>query len=233
MTIGSSPQATETRSTFWDVSGGRRLRSLPIPGGLVVSVRFSPNKRFLAAATSKGIVRVWRTTNWSYQDSGPDDAMLRDIAVDDAGKVTALRIRNNTLQITGAHAGDVNARLLTLPNHSIGFYLSGNGHRAVSMTKTGIVRIWDTKTGIQVSRFSGGSGDRMGINLSHDGQRVAIARADGLLRVYDATTSRLVGEVQGTPDASFTLGLSKRGNQLLFSEMRGELHRPTLGAWSI
>ncbi|MEE2786566.1 MAG: protein kinase, partial [Myxococcota bacterium] len=209
---------------IWDVERGERIRSLDVPDGLVVSVRFSPDRQYFVAGTSKGVVRTWQTKDWQHVDSGPADAMIRDVAIDAQGTVTALRIQSNKLLVTGRNAQDVRARLLVDPNVSIAFYLSEDGHRAVNMTRSGLVRIWDVQRGLELNRFSGGSGHRMGVTLDATGQRVAIAGADGIIRIFDVDTSRLMGAVPGTRAAAFTLGLSKDGDRLLFSEMRGELH---------
>jgi WD40 repeat protein len=84
------------------------------------------------------------------------------------------------------HIGSVNAVAVT-----------PDGHRAVSASADGMLRVWDLESGRTVRRLEGHTGWVNAVAVAPDGRRAISASGDETLRIWDLDTGETIRQLQG------------------------------------
>ena len=74
---------------------------------------------------------------------------------------------------------------------------SPDGSRIVSVSVDKTLRIWDAKTGVQLSTLEGHSGRVRSVAFSPDGSHIASGSEDETIRIWDAKTSAHLSTLKG------------------------------------
>jgi len=102
-------------------------------------------------------------------------------------------------------------------------------HRnAVSGDATGVVRIWDTKTGVPTTEYVGHTGPIMCVKRSVDGKYLASASWDQTIRIWLTKPARCLKVLQGHSAPVTALDWSPEGTSLLTAS-----HDQTIRLWDI
>jgi WD40 repeat protein len=153
---------------LWETATAKELCSVSLPEGHVYRLGFSPDGRMLAT--------------------------LSDVA---GGHIKDHALRLWPLHKDGAHKSSSGLRIgpprvlaAGLPHFS-GLYalaFSPDGRTLALPDKGGTVRLLETATGKERSRFAGHGGDVVVLSFSPDGRRLASGSTDTTILVWDATS---------------------------------------------
>jgi WD40 repeat protein len=195
---------------MWDLQAGREI-VLGLTGatGLITSVRFSPDGRYLAwgkLELPEGVVDVrsarravaegraeGTATVWDLQRGkaawvlrGHPD-MVISVAFDPTGKRLATGSADRTIKVWDLETGKA---IRTLKGHagrvhSVAF--SPDGKRIVSSGQDARVKLWDVATGQELLTLEEHTNFVWAVAFSPDGKRIASGSADGTVKVWDGT----------------------------------------------
>ncbi len=135
--------SSDKRVRLWDVQHGRVMHTFPRFGeGVVMSVAFSPDGRYLAAGSWDG-AKLWDLTTWEACElRGRSDAAARSVAFSPDGSVLAVS-STNTIKLWKVGTGEAWA---TLKGHSnlvfkVAFLDGGRTLASAGVDQT--VKLWD------------------------------------------------------------------------------------------
>ena len=185
-------------TVLWDVDTARPLADLVGHAlGLVVAA-FSADRRQLATVDDRGVIRLWDARTGAH---------LRILA-QEPGRPAAVLFTGGGGLLTASYAGALSAWSPPVPVDDAALtghadqtrridYL-GNGSSAVSGSRDGSLRIWDTATGEELRRMEAAHAGRVQwVAASPDGSRVASTGQDGVVKIWDPASGQLVRTLSG------------------------------------
>ena len=130
----------------WDARTGKRVCDLPVKG--TATVAFSPDGQWLVTAAN--VYEFWRTGSWQLQRSIPGTSGGNQggrIAFSLKGKVMAITISSNLVQLIETNTGRVLADLEATPKPSWVQWLcfSSDGNQLATACGTEGIRVWDLR----------------------------------------------------------------------------------------
>jgi len=183
---------------------GRVDLVLDAGGEPITDLSFSPDGARLAAASGRGRVYLWSTSDGARIGPAirePDGRPLLAVAFSPDG----------SRLLTGSHVAPARlwdastGRLLRELPRSITTVVaySPDGRRIITAGKSGenVPRIWDAATGAQVTALGGHGQLVQSASFSPDGSLVATSDEDGRTIVWDATTGDELRSIEGRTEA--------------------------------
>ena len=166
-----------------DVASGEVVHVLP--GEVtVLDLAFSPEGDRLVASSDDGMVRVWRTSDFSLEASYRAAqggyyalAMLPD-GVMAAGDITG------AITLSDVVTGEVRTAFEGATQRTNELAVSPDGTLIAAPTSGGGIAVWSTLGGAPVATATGHTGLVSGIAFTPDGSAIATASADGTVRTW-------------------------------------------------
>ncbi len=175
-----------TLSGLWEVSRGQMLTSFSVGGDVARSVAFSPDKKWLAAACSKGgagfkggagQVRIWELASGrlAHTLEGHSGGVLT-VAFSPDGSLVATAGEDNAVRIWDAASGQLK-HLLTGHGGRFGWVhcvaFSPNGRLIASAGEDHTVKLWSPSDASLVRSLEGHSDRIESLAFSPDGKTLA------------------------------------------------------------
>jgi WD40 repeat protein len=193
--------------------------------GTVTGVRWSPDGRRLASASSDGTIKVWdaHTGQEAYTLRGhtggvysvcwsPDGKRLASAG----GTWNAFKEQWVRGEVTVWEA-ETGKQALRLPGHARAVRSvcwSPDGRRLATAGDDQTVRIWEARTGQEQLTLRGHTASVTGVCWSPDGRRLASGSHDRAVKVWDATKGQEVISVRGHAGAVLGVCWSPDGRRL-------------------
>jgi eukaryotic-like serine/threonine-protein kinase len=183
----------------WDVVSGSELFALPDHPGLVLSVAFSPDSRWLACGEWDHSVKVWdvETKKQIRVFKGHDD-VVAGVAFSPANPWLASASWDHTIKLWNVDKGQ---ELATLRGHSgwvNSLAFSPDGMTLASAGADKVVKVWDLQSSEEKFTLRGHRDRVFGVAFSPDGWRLASASADQTVKLWDAAKNQEAFRFTGT-----------------------------------
>ena len=183
---------------IWNANDGTPIGTIPGRGDTVVGIGFSPDGTQLLTAGSASMSRLWSVaglselaafsrspSDGSQGTFSHDGRLVAVVAIDGSARLWNTRT-GELIRVFGQETG---ARTF---NAGISYqYLDVNGAFSpddelfATGSVNGVARIWDVKSGSQVSIVRGHSALVEAVAFSPDGRRLLTSSHDGTARIWD------------------------------------------------
>lgn len=181
----------------------------------VLAVDISTDGRWLASASSDGVIRIWDTTGATTTRviQAHDSAVYAlDIAPD--GATLATGGRDSKIRIWNLHTG---GRLKELDGHAgtvFSLAYSDDGATLASAGSDTLIKTWDVESCDQLRIFEGHFDFVYSVDISSDGTRIASCGLDRTVVVWDAMTGEPIHTLLGHAIEVWDVAFSPDGNLL-------------------
>ncbi|MFI5455460.1 MAG: WD40 repeat domain-containing serine/threonine protein kinase [Isosphaerales bacterium] len=169
---------------LWDIGTETWIPLLPRFQKEVLALDVSPDGRFVAAAGLDGMIRIWDPSDHSlYAELPGHSAPIAQLAFGPAGRFLASCDHAGSIDLWNVAERKL-ARHFRTTGRVDAVAVSADGARLATGESSGLVRIWNVKTGQMIPSHGRHIGNVKDVDFSHDGQRVASAGDDGCVRIW-------------------------------------------------
>jgi WD40 repeat protein len=192
--------AVEGAVEMYEVSGQKRLRSLPTSKAFLRSVAYSADGRYLASGAFDGIVKVWDLT------AEPEKA--EELSLEGSGMVVCLAFSADGQRLAAGNASGgidlwnlkaLRAKDLSAPTRLTLFGHTGQVrsvafHPGQPLLASGAndrtIRLWDTETGRESHTLRGHEEEVTGVLFGPGGKQLLSASRDGMVKFWDPSVGQ-------------------------------------------
>lgn len=198
-----------------------------IPGGKegnrFLCAAFSPDGRFLAAAGTDSIIRIWDpTTGKPVSGLKGHDGNIYNVQFSPDGRFLASGGIDLTIRLWEVVTGKEILKFTDrVPNYYRAVF-SPDGATLASANKDGSVTLWDVATGKPLRTLAGHLDRVRGIAFSPDGTRLATGGQDHTLRLWDVRTGKELAAPKKSEHIR-RLVFSPNGNRIITGSLNGEI----------
>jgi len=204
--------------------------------GMVQSVVFSPDGRYLAVGTSGGSsVQLIDTSSWQViRTFEGHSSHVTSVAFSPDGRLLASGSADRTIKLWEVATGQ-EVRTLSGSVWSVAFSSDG---RLLASGSFGEIKLWEVATGQLVRTLSGHTGSVTSVAFSPDGQLLASGSADKTIKLWEVATGQEVRTLSGHTGPVLLVAFSPDGRLLASGSLDhnnqavGGSHRPR-GAHSL
>jgi eukaryotic-like serine/threonine-protein kinase len=200
----------------WDVQTGLPMGKPVILGGGISQLRFSPDGRWIAAASSDGSARVWAADldTSDFPLLSHSDAVL-GLAFSRDGNLLATASRDKTARVWNVRTGEPLTGPLPHPFSVGNAEFSPDGQRLVTVSVDGLLRVWDIQLGttLFVSDLHR-SHYLTGIQWSPDGSNWVTGSFEMAAKLWDAHRGEVIASL-GHEAGVNTAGFSPDGQRVV------------------
>ncbi len=194
----------------WDMGTGRELRTFP---GHAKSVALSPDKRWLAAASTNGSIKLWDVfPGKEVRTLAGHPELINALTFSPDGRTLAGAGADGTVKLwdlsTGRELHSLAGLAGLLFDQVSAVVFSPDGRWLATNSRDGTIRIWEVATG-QVSRTLKGHRHWIGcVAFSSDSRWLTTAGKDGVVKQWEVAT--------GQQAKSFALDLDMEDTRIDF-----------------
>jgi WD40 repeat protein len=142
---------------LFDTATGKELRRWKADRSCLVSLAFSPDGQALASA-SRHAIRLWDPTTAQRLDrSGEPDSCVKQVAFSPDGKLLAVARDGPSVYLYDVASRTVRASLPLSPGRMTSLAFSADSRLLATAAQPGsVIRLWDTASGKEQRRLTGG-----------------------------------------------------------------------------
>jgi WD40 repeat protein len=203
---------------LWDSQTGKRLFALAGHAGAINDVAFSPQcvalpdalfawcGVWLATASRDGTARVWDvspagsrelTTLPGFAGGFLDETHLFTVRYIDPGEYKKVEIQTWVVSPDG-NSKRISSIVFDHPASTFGGVMSADGTRQATIMSNNAVKIWDIKTGQELSAHVISQTESViAMALNSNGTQVVTGNMDGAIKVWDVATGKVLSTFMG------------------------------------
>jgi WD40 repeat protein len=190
--------------------------------GVITSVVFSPNGKFLVTAGNDTTIKIWEASTGLELRSLRGNAKLTyALAISPDGKVVASGGEDWKLRLWDFETGQ-QIRMIDVGDAINALAYSEDGHWLAAGLLGGVSRLWDCEGYASRDLVGGFSGHVQAITFSPDSKLIAAVRDDETARLslWDVTTGELRHTFTGETDSAGSVSFSPDGKRLATTDKK-------------
>ena len=181
---------------LWDALAGRRIAALTDHADEVNDCAFSPDGRCIASTSKDQSLKIWDANHGTYLASfASPESSGRCLFSPQSTRVAC--ICNTSLQLRDL---ETTKPPLTLGGHATKISdcaFSPDGSKLVSAGTDGILKVWDTASGVELATLRGHTGWVNACAFSPDGSVMVSGSLDSTLKLWDMSFDRPSTDFEG------------------------------------
>jgi eukaryotic-like serine/threonine-protein kinase len=201
--------------TVWDAKTGASVVKFENQVGVVLSLAYSPDGRFIASSSinpdNTFVVSDAKTGKVVKVVRGHQSQIHR-LRYSPDGRLIVASDTDGTVKIWDAATFSEVRSIDAHPAPVIGVAFAPNGLHFVTGGDDGAVRLWETATGKLVRDLVGHTGAALGVAFSRDSKLIASAGFDKTVRLWDVDTGREKITLRGHTDTVWSVAFSPDPN---------------------
>ncbi|EEB07244.1 WD repeat protein Swd3 [Schizosaccharomyces japonicus yFS275] len=151
----------------------------------------SPNKRWLATASSDGVIKIWYTRSFSLECTlYGHTAGVSQVAWSCDSKLLVSASDDKTIRVWNVENGKCERVLRGHTNYVLCVDFNHDGNLIVSGSWDETVKIWNVQEGSCLRTLPAHSEPVTAVSFSHDSTLLATASYDGMARIWDVPTGQ-------------------------------------------
>jgi WD40 repeat protein len=207
----------------WEVATGNEVTRIE---HINSDVAFSPEGRYLAAASEDGTARVWAMATGKEVARIQQENIVSAVALSAGGEYLATSSDDTTHVwevATGREVAQMVGRLLEPTFSGNGQYLATSDMASFLPSEDGTIRLWEVSTSKEVARLPHEAGENLGLAISPDGNYFATVSPRNTARVWEVATGKEVGRMEHEGNVYHT-AFSEDGEYLATASSFSVLH---------
>jgi len=183
--------------------------------GMVWSIAFSPDGRWLGIAGEGGIaeIRDAQTGEVAFVLK-PDRLALYKIAFSNSGEFIATASHNGEAQIWDATTGRLLHRLVKHTERLRDMLFLGDGSRLATSSMDKTIRLWDVTKGALLATLEGHTNWVDAIDTDRDGKHLMSGSSDGTAKLWDTGSGKLIKTYPGFGGPVYGVAISADGQHV-------------------
>lgn len=202
--------------------------------GLVSSVVFTPDGKYLVSTGYDKVIRVW---DWQAgqvvrvlrgQVGAGDEGRINAVALSPDGRRLAaagqMALRGQLAQPIRIYDFETGELVQLLTGHTgkiIALAFSPDGMRLLSGSGDRTAVLWDVTTGRLLHRLDRHKAEVYGVGFTPDGARVVTGSFDRMIRLWRSADGRLIAELNALKD--YALAVSRKDGTIASGSLDGEI----------
>ena len=180
--------------------------------GLVTSVSFSPDGKYICSGSYDTTVRLWDIETGNIIRTFNNDGNVRSVSFSPDGKTICLGSLDNTVKLWNVNTGEI---IRTLTGHirlvpsnvfsyghknfitSVVFSPDPDGKYICSGSADNTVKLWYTETGANIRTLNGHTDDVSSVVFSPDGKYICSGSVDKTVKLWETLTGDLIRTLSG------------------------------------
>lgn len=214
----------------WDVFTGKEIWSIDnkciteqddTDSSVAVFVVFSPDGKYIAAASQDGIIRVLNSENgkiYKTFHNSPIIDFTNSVAFSPDGKYLASDA-DECVVLWDFYTGE---ELLMLNGHAgsvRSIVFSPDGKQIVSSHSHEKVILWDITTGDTIHTYNGHQSDVLSVAFSPNGKYIASSSIDRLVKIWDDETGKELMSFEGHEDYVMSVAFSNDSKRVVSASL--------------
>jgi WD40 repeat protein len=211
-----------TQVRCWDMTTGKELHKLPGPLGGDLSLSFSPDGAFLAAASAYNIIRVWDMASGKdiFAERG-GDAMVKCLGFSPGGQILATGSLDSRIYLWN-RTGKVLTTLSLKDTWANALAFAPDGKTLATGSFDKQIRLWEAASGKLLRAWPTNGPYFNGLVFAPDGKTLGICNAQDARCLWDAATGKAIERFQAVKGGE-ALAFSPNG-KLVAINAGGRLH---------
>ena len=209
---------TETVNTLQEVIASvQEHNRLEGHKAAIISVKFSPDGKTIASASSDKTVKIWRHDGKLLRTlKGHNDTVNTAIFSPDS-QIIASASADKTVKLWRVSDGTL---LNTLKGHNVNIFSlswSTQDNIIASGSIDGYIKIWEVNDGQLLTTIKAHEGSITSVSFSPDGQAIVSGGRDQTIKIWNVSDSKLLRKINGHKDLINRVYFSPDGEKLISS----------------
>jgi WD40 repeat protein len=222
---------------MWAVASGQNLFTMQGEGGFVGALAISSDGRY--AASSERSVKGLPILIWDLKTGERTHRLLRKNAINDVscaalcfsadGRRVMAALANFTVLVWElvTEQEQPQITLKTGPTNSGEFLcaaFSSDGQHLTTGGRTGVVELWDLRSGKKLQTFAGHTGSVGSVACSPDGRLILSSRGDDPVRLWDVASGKETKQLKNDDTRVRCVAFSPDSRRALSGGLDGSVH---------